>query len=250
MEGHRKTSILQPFTLSFFLPVIDIFHNPAITSGPETDELMDKSLALNTPVSLPVSFTHFHSGTQLPGQSDSSFCLFLQEHWILPVLSSVFISVREWVCGQQTHAVSVHSVDFSLYVWVPVFHQENFFFNFVCFGRETEVKQTRQKHRIRQRRKWKCPKKINNKKKINPFRCIFTVYSLYRIHYIFTSEVFNLCSSAHLNDSVLLPWSAIVQLNDGTVYFVFVNVSLVVICFHVHSNTTTTAVCEEYFLNK
>lgn len=134
----KPPSCNPPPFLSFSFPVLDIFDNPAITSGPETDELMDKSLALNTHVSFPVKlhafpFRYWAARPIRFLPLPLFFFFFLQKHWILQVLSSVCISVREWVCGQQTHAVSVHSVAFCLYMWVPVSHQENFFILFCVF---------------------------------------------------------------------------------------------------------------------
>lgn len=60
----------------------------------EAEGLTDKSLAVNTLVSLLLDFMYFHSGIQPPDQSSQiSPSASLQEHWILPVLSSVCISV-------------------------------------------------------------------------------------------------------------------------------------------------------------
>lgn len=103
----KPPSCNPPPFLSFSFPVLDIFDNPVITSGPETDELMDKSLALNTPVSLPVSSMHFHSGTELPGQSDFSLCLFFFAGTLNSASFILNLYQRAWVSVWAANTCSV-----------------------------------------------------------------------------------------------------------------------------------------------
>lgn len=165
----KPPSCNPPPFLSCSFPVLDIFDNPAITSGPETDELMDKSLALNTHVSFPVKLHAFPfrywAARPIRFLPLPLFFFFFCRNTEFCKFYPQFASACVSECVGSKHMRCLYIVLLSVCICGFQFLiRKTFLFYFVCFGRETEVKQTRRKHRMRQRRKWNCPKSSKNKK--------------------------------------------------------------------------------------